>query len=62
MAMLKVFQIKSAAGRIKAQVDTLKALGLGKINSFKVHPDNESVRGMIKKVSHIVGVEVIENE
>ncbi len=62
MAMLKVVQKKSAAGRIKAQGDTLKALGLGKINSFKVHPDNEIVRGMIKKVSHIVNVEVVEKE
>jgi large subunit ribosomal protein L30 len=57
--MLKVVQKKSAAGRVKAQIDTLKALGLGKINSFKIHPDTEIVRGMIKKVSHIVSVEEV---
>ena len=62
MAMLKVIQKKSSAGRIRAQTDTLKALGLSKINSFKIHPDNEIVRGMIKKVSHIVCVEELENE
>lgn len=60
MAMLKVVQKKSAAGRVKLQIDTLKALGLSKINSFKIHPDNEIVRGMIKKVNHIVHVEEVE--
>jgi len=60
VAMLKVMQKKSAAGRVKLQIDTLKALGLGKINSFKIHPDNEIVRGMIKKVNHIVNVEEVE--
>lgn len=60
MAMLKVVQKKSSAGRVKVQIDTLKALGLGKINSFKIHPDNEIVRGMLKKVNHIVEVEEVE--
>jgi len=61
VAMLKVVQVKSAAGRVKVQADTLKALGLGKINSSKVHPDNEIVRGMINRVKHIVNVEEIVN-
>jgi len=60
VAMLKVVQKKSSAGRVKVQIDTLKALGLGKINSFKIHPDNEIVRGMLKKVNHIVEVEEVE--
>jgi large subunit ribosomal protein L30 len=60
--MLKIVQKKSTAGRVKAQIDTLKALGLGKINSYKIHPDNEIVRGMIKRVSHIVNVEEVEQE
>jgi len=58
--MLKVIQKRSAAGRVKDQIDTLKALGLSKINSFKVHPDNEIIRGMIKKVSHIVNFEEVQ--
>lgn len=62
MLKLKVTQKKSSAGRVRAQIDTLKALGLGKINSFKIHVDNEITRGMIKKVNHIVQVEQIEIE
>lgn len=36
---------------------TLKALGLGKIGRSIDQVDNESVRGMIFKVKHLVKVE-----
>lgn len=62
MTSLKVTQIKSAAGIVKDQVATLKALGLTKINSSKTHQDVPSVRGMINKVRHLVSVEEIVND
>ena len=37
-------------------MDTLKGLGLGKIGREKVLLDTPEVRGMIKKVSHLVKV------
>ncbi len=54
---LKLTQVKSQIGRKYDQDRTLKALGLGKIGKTKELPDNESVRGMIFKVKHMVSVE-----
>ncbi len=54
---LKLTQVKSQIGRKYDQDRTLKALGLGKIGKTKELPDNESVRGMIFKVKHLVQVE-----
>ena len=49
--------IHSAIGTNPTQRKTLVALGLKKINQVKQYPDNEAIRGMINKVSHLVQVE-----
>ena len=54
---LRLTQVKSQIGRKYDQDRTLKALGLGKIGKTKEVTDNESVRGMIFKVKHLVEVE-----
>ena len=59
MAKIKVTLIKSTIGRVEKQQATVKALGLRKIGSSKVHEDSAVVRGMITKVSHLVKVEEI---
>lgn len=56
MATIKVKQIKS---RINAPIDqkrTLLALGLPKISQVVEVEDTPSVRGMIRKVHHLVTV------
>lgn len=56
MATIKVKQIKS---RINAPIDqkrTLLALGLRKISQVVEVGDTPSVRGMIRKVHHLVTV------
>ncbi len=55
---LKVKQIKSTIGRPDVQEKTLIGLGLNKLNKVRELEDTPSVRGMIKKVHHLV--EVIE--
>ena len=40
----------------KNQKDTLKALGLTKMQQEVVKVDNEAIRGMIKTVAHLVCV------
>lgn len=55
---LKVRQIKSAIGRPADQKKTLIGLGLKKMNKIKELEDTQAVRGMIRKVSHLV--EVVE--
>ena len=57
--MLKVTLVKSASGRLEKQTRTLEALGLKKINSFNVVPDNAAIRGMIFVVKHLVKVEKV---
>ena len=57
---LKVTYIRSAIGFNKSQRAVLEGLGLKKLNSFNVLPDNASVRGAITKVRHLVRVEEVE--
>ena len=54
---LRLTQVKSAIGRPADQGKTLQALGLGKIGRTHDIVDNESVRGMIFKVKHLITVE-----
>ena len=55
---LTITLVKSpVCGVKKDQTATVRALGLHKINSVVEQPDNESIRGMIFKVKHLVTVE-----
>lgn len=56
MAKLKVKLVKSIIGRKDDQIATVKALGLKKISSEVEHNDTPQIRGMIKKVMHLVEV------
>ncbi len=57
MAKLTVKLVKSTIGCKKDQIATVEALGLRKIRSVVEHNDTPQIRGMIKKVSHLVEVE-----
>tara|TARA_B100001105_G_C22138262_1_gene334718 strand:- start:172 stop:354 length:183 start_codon:yes stop_codon:yes gene_type:complete len=57
MAPLRITQLKSVIGTKPDQKATLKALGLRKIRHVVVQNDNPQIRGMIKKVVHLVAVE-----
>ena len=54
---LKVTQIASPIGRKPGQRDTLKGLGLDKMNRSNEVDDTPSIRGMLRKVGHLVRVE-----
>ncbi len=54
---VKVTQVASVAGRKPGQRETLIGLGLNKIRRAKVLEDTPAVRGMIRKVAHLVQVE-----
>ena len=56
MATVKIKQIKSKIGFPVDQKRTLHALGLHKIDQVVEKEDNPSVRGMIRKVRHLVTV------
>ncbi len=56
---LKITLVKSTIGAIPKHKKTVEALGLRKLNKTVEMPDNESVRGMVKQVQHLVKVEEI---
>ncbi|MEJ8769184.1 50S ribosomal protein L30 [Prevotella sp. HCN-7019] len=56
MATIKVKQIKSRIGANKEQKSTLLSLGLHKISQVIEVEDTPSIRGMIRKVHHLVTV------
>ena len=56
-ALLRVKRVRSAIRRPQEQKDTLRALGLTRMNKLRELPDNPSVRGMVAKVSHLLKVE-----
>ena len=56
MATIKIKQIKSKIGAPADQKRTLEALGLRKISKVVEKEDTPSLRGMIRKVHHLVTV------
>lgn len=58
---LEVTLIKSAIGFDKRQKKVLDSLGLRKLHTVKVFPDNSSIRGSLFKVKHLVKVREITN-
>ena len=56
---LKVTQVRSAIGRKKNQRETLRSLGLKRINDTVVQEDRPEIRGMVATVPHLVTVEEI---
>jgi large subunit ribosomal protein L30 len=57
MAKVRVTQTASGNGRKPGQRETLTGLGLKKIRATRELEDTPSVRGMIRKVAHLVKVE-----
>lgn len=57
---LRVTYVKSAIGFNKHQTKILEALGFTKLNSTKVFPNNDCIKGSLFKVKHLVKVEEID--
>lgn len=60
MARIKITQLRSIIDRPKDQKDTIKALGLGKINRTVEVENTPQISGMVRKVSHLVKVEEVQ--
>jgi large subunit ribosomal protein L30 len=57
MGKLKITQVKSVIDRSQKQKDTVRALGLRKINHSVEQEATPQIMGMIEKVRHLVKVE-----
>lgn len=54
---LKIKQVRSAINRLERQKRTIRALGIRRMEQTVVHEDTPQIRGMIRKVAHLVEVE-----
>ena len=59
---LRVTQVRSVIDRPKDQKDTIRRLGLHRMNDSVVKDDRPEIRGMIAKVHHLVRVEEVAGD
>lgn len=59
MAKVRVTLVRSVIGQKPDKKATIRSLGLRKISSSREHELNDSIKGMIASVSHLVKVEEI---
>lgn len=57
---LKITLVKSYIGRPEAQRKVLRGMGLGKVNRTVLLNDTPEIRGMIRKVGHLVAAVEVE--
>ena len=62
MPNLKITQRRSLIGRPEKHRRMLRGLGLTKMHQSVVRPDNDCIRGMIFKVSHLISVEETDED
>ena len=60
MSPLKVTQVRSVVGSKQTHKRTVRALGLKRIRDSRVHQDTPQIRGMVRKVQHLVETEEVE--
>jgi len=53
---IKIKQVKSAIGYPKKQREVLRGLGLRRLNQVVVRLDTPEIRGMVKKIPHLVRI------
>ena len=56
MANLKIKLVKSLSGRRDKHIATAKSLGLTKIGSETIQPDNPQTRGKIAQIEYLISV------
>jgi large subunit ribosomal protein L30 len=57
---LKITLVRSFIGRPETQRRVLRGMGLGKVNRTVLLNDTPEIRGMVRKVDHLVTAEEVE--
>ncbi len=57
---VRIIWKRSSIGYNKHQAKVMKALGLRRLNDVVEHQDSPQIRGMIRKVQHLVEVEGLD--
>ncbi len=56
---LRITYVRSAIGYSVRHKDTIRSLGLRRLNQSVIHDDTPTLRGMLSKVNHLVRVEEV---
>lgn len=62
MSRLRITWKKSSIGYNKSQHKVVKALGLHSLNSVVEHDNSPQIKGMVKKIEHLLEVEEFDQE
>lgn len=57
---LKITLVRSMIGRPEKHRAVIKALGLRKMHQTVEHDNSPQIQGMVKKISHLLAVEVVD--
>ena len=60
-AKIKITLSRSLIGRPEDQKSTVRSLGLNKMHHHVVQEDSPAIRGMIRKIEHLVTVEELKD-
>lgn len=60
MAQLKITLRKSLSGRLDKHIATAHSLGLRRIGSETIQPDNPQTRGKVAKISYLIDVTEVQ--
>ena len=58
--MIKITLVRSPIGYPRSQRDVIRGLGLRKLQSQVIREDRPEIRGMIRKITHLLKVEAVE--
>jgi large subunit ribosomal protein L30 len=61
MGKLRITQVRSAISRDRNQKETIRHLGIRRLQQPVEHDDTPAIRGMIATVRHLVRVEEIKS-
>lgn len=59
---LRIKLVRSPVGYPEKQRATVRGLGLRRLNAEVIRPDRPEIWGMIKKIPHLVKVEIVEEK
>jgi large subunit ribosomal protein L30 len=60
MSKIEIKLVRSLSGRPETHRVVVRSLGLRRMNQTVIHPDNEPIRGMVNKISHMLQIRTVE--
>lgn len=60
--VIRIELVRSVIGRPQSQREVVKGLGLRKVNSVVTRNDSPETWGMVKKIPHLLKVEILEKK